>query len=70
MSICTQDGWSNGSGSTQMGRFLSHHFGDRMVYLTGAADKALLKQAVAKGLVTVEGYLTRAGYRFWRHYGN
>jgi hypothetical protein len=49
-----------------MGAFLGHHFGDGLVYLTGACDRPLLAQAMERGLVSDEGYLTKAGYQYWR----
>ena len=51
-----------------MGRFLAHHFGDGLVYLTDDDDDALFAQARSRGLVTSEGYLTRSGYQYWRHF--
>ena len=46
--------------------FLGHHFGDGLVYLQGAKDRALLAQAQMLGLVSEDGYLTNAGYQLWR----
>jgi hypothetical protein len=51
-----------------MGRFLAHHFGDGLVYLMDDDDDALFAQACSCGLVTGEGYLTRSGYQYWRHF--
>ena len=51
-----------------MGAFLGHHFGDGQVYLTGANERVLLRRAMDEGLVSDEGYLTRAGYRYWRRH--
>ena len=49
-----------------IGALLGHHFGDGLVYLQGARDHTLLAQAKAQGLVSEDGYLTNAGYTFWR----
>lgn len=48
-----------------MGCFLSQHFGDGQVYMTGSDDRQLFELAREQGLVTDEGYLTRLGYTLW-----
>ena len=43
---------------------LSHRLTDGSVYLEGRDDRVLLKQAIRRGLVDEEGYLTTSGKRF------
>ncbi|MDH3672752.1 MAG: hypothetical protein OES46_16620 [Gammaproteobacteria bacterium] len=48
-----------------LARFLGQHYGDRSVYLDREGDELLLEEAIRLGLVSEEGYLTRAGYEHW-----
>lgn len=45
---------------------LGQRYGDGLVYLRGGNDRLLLRQAIELDLINEEGYLTPAGYRFWR----
>lgn len=49
---------------------LGQHYGDGLVYLHGGNDRILLERAMELGLVSDEGYLTPAGYRFWQLHQN
>ena len=55
------------STDSAMTRLLSHHFGDRSLYLLDEEDRELYPQAIALGLVSEEGYLTHRGYQLWQH---
>jgi hypothetical protein len=45
---------------------LDHRFGDGLVYLLHADEKAVLEHATSRGLVSKEGFLTSSGCRLWR----
>lgn len=45
---------------------LGQHYGDGLVYLRDNDDRLLLKEAIARGLVSEEGYLTQVGYAYWQ----
>lgn len=49
---------------------LGQHYGDGLVYLHGGNDRILLERAIELGLVSDEGYLTPAGYKFWQLHQN
>jgi len=49
-------------------KLLGQHYGDRSVYLQDARDRALLKDALSLGLVSIDGQLTVAGYSFWQRH--
>lgn len=46
-------------------RLLDRRYGDGQIYLTDVKEQAVLKAAVQMGLVSVDGYLTQSGRRFW-----
>ena len=48
-----------------LAQLLDQRFGDGLVYLCGPSDKARLREAVRRGFVDEEGYLTPEGYRLW-----
>ena len=43
---------------------LTHRFGDGLVYLDSPSERPVFRMAIARGLVSREGYLTPAG-RDW-----
>ena len=45
---------------------LGQRYGDGLAYLLGGYDRLLFRQAVEFNLINEEGYLTPAGYRYWR----
>ncbi len=47
----------------QVARFLSQHFGDRLVYMAEESDHEVLRHAMESGLISTDGHLTAAGYR-------
>ena len=42
-------------------RLLGHRYGDGLVYLESGSEQRLLTEAVRRGLVTAEGYVTPRG---------
>jgi hypothetical protein len=42
-------------------KLLAHRYGDGSIYLPKSANRGLLRDAVNKGLVSEDGYLTRKG---------
>ena len=49
--------------------FLGQHYGDGVVYLRSAHDRLLYHHALERGLINEEGYLTPAGFKYWRNKG-
>ncbi len=47
-------------------KLLSQHFGHGLVYLADEDDRLLFKTAVDYGLISLDGYVTVAGYRLLR----
>ena len=45
-------------------KLLTKHFGDGLIYLPKSANFGILRDAVSRGLVSEEGYLTRKGRSF------
>ncbi|MDA0821984.1 MAG: hypothetical protein O3C28_06120 [Proteobacteria bacterium] len=45
-------------------RLLAQRYGDGSIYLPKSANQGLLRDAVDKGLVSEDGYLTRKGRNF------
>lgn len=54
--------------TSAVARLLGQHYGDRSVYLRDADDHAILNDALSRGLVSMEGQLTTAGYTFWQRH--
>ena len=50
-----------GSDERALADLLGHRYGDGLVYLREAQERGLLRTAMARGLVSREGYLTPAG---------
>ena len=50
--------------------FLGQHYGDGVVYLRSSHDRLLYHHALERGLINEEGYLTPAGFKYWRSKGN
>ena len=55
----------NGSPSREITVLLGQHYGDGTVYLHSARDRILLREAISKGFVSPEGYLTPQGHQVW-----
>lgn len=55
-----------GNDAVAISRLLGCRFGDRSVYLQSDRDRTVLRKAIAAGLVSSDGYVTPAGYRFRR----
>lgn len=56
-------------GAEALVRVLMCRFGDGSVYLEESADRAVYRAAQALGLISGDGYLTRAGRRFLSEHG-
>lgn len=48
-----------------LSRLLDQRWGDGQIYLTSASEKPILREAIALGLISEEGYVTRFGKRLW-----
>lgn len=62
----------NGAGAdfgSGIARLLEHRYGDGLVYIRDESDRNLFDLAVARGLISREGYLTPEGHSFLATHG-
>lgn len=50
--------------SPPMAKLLSNRYGDGLIYLPRASQTGALRDAIAAGFVSEDGYLTRKGRNF------
>ncbi len=62
------EGWGR-FGADAVLRVLMCRFGDGSVYIEDATDRPIYQAAQALGLISRDGYLTRAGRRFLSVHG-
>ena len=51
-------------------RLLGHRYGDGLVYLECGSEQILFREAVRRGLVTPEGYVTPRGLSLVARHGD
>ena len=55
--------------SSDIARLLSHRYGDGLVYIRDESERSLFDLAVARGLISPEGYLTPEGHSLLAAHG-
>ena len=56
--------------SSGIARLLGHRYGDGLVYFRDKSERSLFELAVARGLISPEGYLTPEGHSFLAVHGD